>query len=97
MAAISWSIHWNDGVSAAHLIEPLLGLGGLGGVLFAGEFDASFDLAKGHAGEMEGSSVNAVEPGDPSLQARGATSIVVDTDVLAYLLLRSSWGCHWSL
>jgi hypothetical protein len=62
----------------------------------AGEFDASFDLAKGHAGEMEGSSVNAVEPGDPSLQARGATLIVIDTDVLAYLLLRSSWGCHWS-
>ena len=32
----------------------------------AGEFDASFDLAKGHAGEMEGSSVNAVEPGEHS-------------------------------
>ena len=96
MAAKSWPIHWDDVVGAAHLIEPLLDLGGLGGVLFAGEFDASFDLAKGHAGEMEGSSVNAVEPGDPSLQARGATLIVVDTDVLAYLLLRSIWGCHWS-
>jgi len=84
MAAISWPIHWLDVVSAAHLIEPMLDLGGLGGALFAGEFDASFDLAKGHAGEMEGSSVNAVEPGDPSLQARGATSLVtVNREVIA--------------
>ncbi len=66
MAAKSWPIHWDDVVNAAHLIEQLLDLGGLGGVLFAGEFDASFDLAKGHAGEMEGSSVNAVEPGEHS-------------------------------
>lgn len=41
MAAISWPIHWQDVVSAAHLIEPLLDLGGLGGVLSASEFDAS--------------------------------------------------------
>ena len=66
MAAKSWPIHWDDVVNAAHLIEQLLDLCGLGGVLFAGEFDASFDLAKGHAGEMEGSSVNAVEPGEHS-------------------------------
>jgi hypothetical protein len=50
MAAKSWPIHWDDGVGAAHLIERLLDLGGLGGVLSAGEFDASFDLAKVHAG-----------------------------------------------
>jgi hypothetical protein len=35
---------------------------------------------------MEGSSVNAVEPGDPSLQARGATSLVtVNREVIVAL------------
>ena len=60
------AIHGEDVEGVAHLIEPKLDLTGFARILFACEFDASLDLADGHAGEMEIDVIGALQPSEHS-------------------------------
>ena len=70
-AAKSRAIEAEDVECVTHLIQPALDLGGLGGVLLAGAFNPGRDFAEGHAGEMQVSIVNALEPGEHGAMGAG--------------------------
>src|SRR5690606_20873695 len=55
-------VHWEDVVGAGYEFEPGFELGGLGRVLFAGEFDAGLNLAQSDGRQEQRGVIDGLQP-----------------------------------